>query len=217
VRTKTFLQLTVAVLVGDLLLTASAFCLRSQERQAYMTVAENRLAPLPYIKFCLRKPWRCAPSDQVSQIALDDVHRTELERIHSDVNREIVPLIHPLNISNLPWDDEASAGHCDDYALAKRSRLLDRGYPSSALLLAVAIVRDGSHHLVLVVVTDRGDYVLDNLQSRIVRWDELPYRWVMRSMPRNPQHWQAILPPPASPEADKLVDRRSSDLTRSCG
>jgi hypothetical protein len=61
--------------------------------------------------------------------------------------------------------------------------------------MVVAIIPSGEAHLVLIVVTDQGDFVLDNLKENIVRWDSLPYHWVKRSSPKNPQFWQTILPP----------------------
>jgi len=181
-----------------------------------MAVGENRLAPLPFVKFCQQKPWRCSPSKETRRITLDDSHRNELERVQREVNRDIAPSAHlPIN-SNAPWHDRATVGYCYDFALAKRSRLLDRGYPSSALLLAVAIIPDGTAHLVLVAVTDRGDYVLDNLQPDVVRWDSLPYRWVMRSMPENPQYWQAILKPRLLSEIGKPADGQGSPPRHAC-
>jgi predicted transglutaminase-like cysteine proteinase len=87
------------------------------------------------------------------------------------------------------WTDEALSGPCYEHALIKRSRLLDRGLLASALLLAVALAPDAKAHLVLIVVTDKGGYVLDNLHQTVVRWDELPYRWVIRSSRQKPQYW----------------------------
>jgi predicted transglutaminase-like cysteine proteinase len=90
------------------------------------------------------------------------------------------------------WRDDAGKGDCKDYAVAKRSRLLDKGWPPSALLLAEAVVTSGEHHAVLVVATDSGDFVLDNLRYGLVRWDVLPYRWVRIMSSQNPQDWRKI-------------------------
>jgi predicted transglutaminase-like cysteine proteinase len=46
--------------------------------------------------------------------------------------------------------------------------------------------------IVVVVVTDLGDLVLDNLQDDVVFWTELPYRWIKRSSPGNPHAWHQI-------------------------
>ena len=78
--------------------------------------------------------------------------------------------------------------------MTKRSLLLDRGYPSSALLLAIGLTPSQEGHIVLVVVSDQGDFVLDNLEDEIVRWDTLPYHWIKISTPKDPQLWRAILP-----------------------
>ena len=158
---------------------------------AFMRLGANALAPMAFVQFCLRKPTRCAPSDHVEVLAYD-VHAIELQRVHAVVNTFIAPRPDPAGQPETPWDDEATAGDCSEYALAKRSRLLDVKVPSSALLLAVAQLATDEEHLVVVVATDRGEFVLDNLQPEIVRWDELHYRWIKRSTPENPLHWRAI-------------------------
>ena len=35
-----------------------------------------------------------------------------------------------------------------------------------------------------------------NLQTHIVEWRDLPYRWVSRQNPRNPAEWVSIVPAP---------------------
>jgi predicted transglutaminase-like cysteine proteinase len=155
-------------------------------KPAYMPIGKGMLPPFSFSKFCVRKPERCAPSENVQQIPFDADNRKKLEQVQHDVNRSISGLEK--------WNDDATRNDCTDYALTKRSRLLDMGYPSSALLIAVAFVPNGVAHLLLVVATDQGDFVLDNLRQNVVRWDQLPYRWVMRSTPQDPKRWQAILP-----------------------
>ena len=145
------------------------------------------LPPFSFTRFCVRKPVRCPLSETVHQIPLTDENRRTLEEVQRSVNNE-------LRTGLERWNDDATRTDCTDFALTKRSRLLDRGYPASALLIAVAFVPSGEGHLLLVVVTDRGDFVLDNLRATVVRWDQLPYRFVMRSTPQDPKKWQAVLP-----------------------
>lgn len=152
----------------------------------YMPLGHALVAPISFYKFCERKPERCALSQGVRQIPLNSENRQRLEEIQRAVNRSLSGLER--------WNDDATRNDCTDYAMTKRSRLLDMGYPPSALLIAVAYVPNGDAHLLLVAVTDQGDYVLDNLRATVVRWDQLPYRWVMRSTPQDPKTWQAILP-----------------------
>jgi predicted transglutaminase-like cysteine proteinase len=171
-----------------------------------MAAGEFALAPIQFVVFCLRKPERCAPSNDVRLITLDQAWQGQIESINLEVNRSIVPLAHPPEV---PWQDDATAGDCNEYALKKRSLLLDLGFPSSALLLAVAVLPSREAHLVLVVVTDQGDFVLDNLRVRMVRWDRLPYRWIKRSSPRDPQRWEFIVPSSGGPPLAEIDEDTS--------
>ena len=164
-------------------------------KPAYMPLGHALVAPFSFYKFCERKPTRCVPSQEVRQITLDTEIRQNFEDVQRGVNRSLSGLEK--------WNDDATRNDCTDYALTKRSRLLDMGYPSSALLIAVAFVPSEEAHLLVVVVTDRGDFVLDNLRATVVRWDQLPYRWVMRSTPQDPKTWQAILPLVTGPGFEK--------------
>ena len=157
-----------------------------------MQLGERVLAPLGMVQFCVLKPSRCTPRTRSRYVILDKKHRAQLEQVQRSINRAITP--GPKGTWASLWTDDATIGDCKDYALSKRARLLALGYPSSALLLAIAIVPDGEFHLVLVVVTDRGKFVLDNLRPAMIRWDKLPYRWVMQSTWENPQFWRLILP-----------------------
>lgn len=162
----------------------------AQQRAAkspYMPLGESMTPPFSFLLFCDRKPMRCPISEDIRQIPFNAANRQILENVQRSVNRE-------LRSGLERWTDNAARTDCTDYALTKRSRLLDTGYPASALLIAVAFVPSGEGHLVLVVVTDQGDFVLDNLRATVVRWDQLPYRWVMRSTPQNPRRWQTVLP-----------------------
>jgi predicted transglutaminase-like cysteine proteinase len=76
----------------------------------------------------------------------------------------------------------AVRGDCEDYALEKRARLIEQGWPAEALAIAVAIVPDIGLHAVLVVQTDRGDLVLDNLHMRPRPVTHRDYAWVSRQV-----------------------------------
>ncbi|HEY5409194.1 MAG TPA: transglutaminase-like cysteine peptidase, partial [Caulobacteraceae bacterium] len=64
-----------------------------------------------------------------------------------------------------PLEEQAGPkrGDCEDYVLEKRRALLVRGIPAAALSIAVVRTRRGEGHAVLLVVTDRGELVLDSL------------------------------------------------------
>ena len=75
------------------------------------------------------------------------------------------------------WDfmQEGGAGDCEDHALTKAKKLLDLGYPASAIKIEVGNMPDGTGHAWLVVQTDKGDFVLDNNYQQVVRSSQIPY------------------------------------------
>ncbi len=84
------------------------------------------------------------------------------------------------------------SGDCEDYALEKRHALLAAGVPESAMFFAMGMHRRYGRHLMLVVSTDEGDYVLDSLNPWIVRWDEAAYEWRTRQVSARSLDWVAI-------------------------
>lgn len=62
---------------------------------------------------------------------------------------------------------------CEDFALGKLKRLIDLGWPISALRLACCYVETGEYHAVLVVRSGSNDLVLDNRQNHPCTLDEL--------------------------------------------
>ena len=118
-----------------------------------------------------------------------------MKRRHSDnqtVNRSIIPESKEPSLADETWLINPDRGDCNDYAVTKRHELLNRGWPSGALLLSEVVTNWGKHHLVLVVRTRSGDLVLDNLTPQIEPWTRAPYRWVRIQMPNRPQLWTTI-------------------------
>lgn len=179
--------------VSSILFTVLQFTLSNAGQAseiARIPLGEHQLAPFGLTKFCVRKPKRCAKSAEVKQIPFE-ADRSELEKVNREENHNITPRTDPP--VEPPWDDEATIGDCEEYVMTKRSRLLDLGYPPSALLLAVGKTLSQERHIVLVVESDQGEFVLDNLEDEVVRWDSLPYQWIKISTPKDPQSWRAIV------------------------
>lgn len=87
----------------------------------------------------------------------------------------------------------ATGGDCEDFALAKKKRLIEAGLPPASLLIATALDRKRNPHAVLVLRTGAGDYVLDNLTGRVLPWRETGYSFLMMQNPEAPRLWDAIL------------------------
>jgi hypothetical protein len=71
----------------------------------------------------------------------------------------------------------------------KRKLLIERGWSPSDLLVAVVREWNGAGHAILVVDTDKGEYVLDNKNWAIVAWTDTPYTWVKRQSRERPYIW----------------------------
>ncbi len=80
-------------------------------------------------------------------------------------------------------------GDCEDFALAKRERLLALGVPAETLSIALATTRQGLEHAVLLVATNEGEYVLDNLTPWVVHWTEARLTWRERQAPGQMLQW----------------------------
>jgi predicted transglutaminase-like cysteine proteinase len=66
---------------------------------------------------------------------------------------------------------ETGQGDCEDYAITKRHQLIELGWSTAELRLAVTRTASGEGHLVLVARTAGGDVVLDNRTDAIRRWN----------------------------------------------
>jgi predicted transglutaminase-like cysteine proteinase len=177
--------------------------------------ASPTLAPSQHVRFCLRYPSDCKSDPTESQrIDLNAETSELLKRINDSVNMSIIPIAKSYG-SNLGdgWTIAPDMGDCNDYAVTKRHELLENGLPSKALRLSIAKTASGVGHLVLVVVTTKGDIVMDNLTEELRPWQSTDYHWLKIQSATNSKFWYEIkgssVGPPVS-QADRrgrLADR----------
>ena len=84
------------------------------------------------------------------------------------------------------------AGACHSYALLKRRILMQAGWPREALLMTIVRETNGEGHAVLTVKTDKGEYILDNLNQNILLWSETPYHYVKRQSQADQNNWVSL-------------------------
>ncbi|MET4322961.1 transglutaminase-like cysteine peptidase [Bradyrhizobium sp. RT5a] len=151
------------------------------------------LPPMAFTQFCLRYRGECRtrPMFRGGPVRLTDERWADLKEINQVVNRGIAPERNELGVAGEQWLINPARGDCNDYAVSKRHELLERGWPARALLLSEVMVNSGEHHLILVVRTNSGDLVLDNMTPQIKPWSRVPYRWVRMQMP-NSKLWATI-------------------------
>lgn len=141
--------------------------------------------PLGLQIFCLRTPSFC--SGAAAELKLDAATQAMLSSVNRSVNASIQPQVRRAQT----WQLGASAGDCKDYAMNKRAALIARGVPAGALRLAVGFTSRGEGHAVLVVRTNQGDLVLDNLTSEIMPANRTGLRLVSMSSP-DLRRWHRI-------------------------
>jgi predicted transglutaminase-like cysteine proteinase len=114
-----------------------------------------------------------------------------LVRVNKWVNDNIKPLTDPDHYGMIMWwrypDD--GAGACHSYALLKRRMLIQAGWPRESLLMTIVRETNGDGHAVLTVRTDKGEFILDNLNENIVLWSETPYLYIKRQSQADPNVW----------------------------
>jgi predicted transglutaminase-like cysteine proteinase len=117
----------------------------------------------------------------------------DLVQVNKQVNETIRPLTdlkHWGVVERWSYPDDGY-GDCEDYALLKRRILIASGWPREALLLTV-VRREGEGHAVLMVITDRGDYVLDNINSNVLLWSNTSYRFIKRQSQYDSNIWVSL-------------------------
>jgi len=70
--------------------------------------------------------------------------------------------------------------------------LIELGYPRGALLMTVVKEKNGDGHAILTVKTNRGEFVLDNMNDAVRPWTNTPYRFVKRQSQVDQNVWVAI-------------------------
>ena len=151
--------------------------------------------PFGWVDFCQRHPEECQDNDQVAQdINLTSEALRKISQVNLQVNKSIDPITDQDQWGVIDqWDFPSQGrGDCEDYALLKRQKLIESGFPKSALLITVVKEQNGDGHSVLTVKTDRGDYVLDNLNNQVRLWNKTNYRFVKRQSQISPNIWVAI-------------------------
>jgi predicted transglutaminase-like cysteine proteinase len=165
--------------------------LSSQSARTRLAEGAAVLAPFQHVRFCVKNPSECAAdASGAEEVELDDATIRSLIHINAEVNASIEPMRKTVGYtSSSGWRIAPSQGDCNDYAVTKRHRLIEAGLPSRSLVLAVVKTAGGEGHLVLVVKTTGGDFVLDNLDAGIRPWFETHYEWVSRQSSANPRFW----------------------------
>lgn len=161
---------------------------------AFAQVTRLTSIPIGHAEFCQTRPQECSANPSVvSTVTLTEERWRQLVNVNAQFNASIVS-VSDMDLYQVEefWTYPNGYGDCEEYVLAKRRELISMGWNPSTLLIAVLRQTSGEGHAVLMVRTDRGDLVLDNLAGLIKTWDQTPYQYLKRQSQTNAGRWVDI-------------------------
>lgn len=186
-----------AILLSLSTVVASANALHLNPQQpgskANMQTFGKTSIPIGYYEYCKRNQDRCSMREQRKKLKLTRKAWRQLTSVNWEINSKIEPVTDMDNFGTEEfWTYPVSKGDCEDYALLKRKTLQANGVPLSSLLITVVYDANGGGHAVLTVVTDRGDFILDNQEEKVLRWQDAELTYLKRQSADNPNVWEKL-------------------------
>ena len=156
----------------------------------WLKTGKQTTRPYGHVEYCTRNTHDCRNRSASSK--LPPARLGVLSNINLAVNRAIKATTDKTAFGRREfWTAKARSGDCEDFALAKRAKLLRKGFNSSQLLLTMGYAR-GEAHTVLVVRTRDGDYVLDNLEDTVQPVQSARIKFRKIQSPDHGGHWLKI-------------------------
>ena len=185
-------NVTAAIVLSAILIAGSSAPVYSAKSKGSQIQTQRLVesgaakAPLGFQIFCLTNRSHCRGGGS-SSVAMTDALLGKLNSVNRSVNRAIRPRRDRGDV----WSVNVKSGDCEDYVLTKRARLIAAGVSAGALRIAYAKTRSGISHAVLVVRTNKGDFVLDNLSRKIKQWNRTGLKFIAISG-SNPRRWSSV-------------------------
>lgn len=181
-------KLSLGVFATSLATVGGAFAAANMNTTGYTT------QPIGHYEFCKELPQECKRVGRnVAPHSLTRASWKSIVDVNNAVNIKIAPLTDMDIWGKLEvWSYPDTVGDCEDYVLLKRYHLIKAGLHPSNLLVTVVKQRNGDGHAVLTVRTDRGDFILDNLEGAVNDWRDTPYTYLKRQSSDHAGRWVAI-------------------------
>jgi predicted transglutaminase-like cysteine proteinase len=162
--------------------------------QPFMPTGGRTTQPVGHYEFCQHQPDECRlKSSGGAPVELTRGLWAAMVEINNAVNTMVTPRTDmEMWGREEVWSYPDGIGDCEDYALEKRRQLMALGVPAGDLLLTVVRQPSGAGHAVLTMRTSRGEFVLDNLEPRVLAWTDTEYTFLKRQSERNSGVWVQI-------------------------
>lgn len=165
----------------------------ASSRYAFLEPRKEIKAPPGFNGLCARYGWVCEATAKTTLAHADKIE------LATRVNRAVNKQVRQIEDRTQYGVDEHWAlptrrgGDCEDLVLLKKKLLMERGVPSQSLLIATVLDKKLNSHAVLVLRTQKGDLVLDNLTNLIKPWKETGYTFLKLQDPNALSRWQAVI------------------------
>jgi predicted transglutaminase-like cysteine proteinase len=161
----------------------------------YIAVGEPALPPIGWVNFCKNYNSECDTMQSTPRdVVLTPKAWSDMVTVNNQANNNIEPMTsmeHWGANSRWAYPDDGK-GDCVAYVLLKRRMLMQAGWPREALLITAVLDKTGNGHAVLTVKTDRGEFILDNEEAKILPWNKTGYRFLKRQSQSDPNRWFAL-------------------------
>ncbi len=169
-----------------------AACSQGMDAGNTMEIRGYAFAPPAFKSFCERQAELCSTAGSSKVVKLTPTRRAELSYVNRTVNSRIAERSDISTAGKTDvWRLPSKQGDCEDFAIMKKSELIKRGWPRSALLLTVGWL-GMQGHTVLTVRTSEGDLILDNRTSAVRNWSQTSLRYFARQSQSNGRTWERI-------------------------
>ena len=148
-----------------------------------------------WVAFCERHPAECAVDPyELAVIELTPKVWQAIVAVNRKVNASVKAMTDQEHWGvEDRWDVPTDGlGDCEDYQLLKRKLLAQAGLPRRAMRMAVVIDEKGQGHAVMMVRTDRGDFVLDNKRNPVLPWHQAGYVYVKQEGQEAHMAWVSL-------------------------
>jgi predicted transglutaminase-like cysteine proteinase len=177
------------LLAAAMLMIASG----SQAAQPSMVTLGKTNPPIGHYEYCKSNPRQCGSMRDDGPLQLTEAKWKTILKVNYTANTTIEPLTdQEIYGVEERWAMPTTVGDCEDYVLLKQKMLVERGIAPSNLLITVVLQPNGDGHAVLVVRTDRGDFVLDNMRNKVLLWSDTEYTYLKRQSTKNSTQWVKI-------------------------
>lgn len=183
-----------SVILVAALMTLSTWTAAAAAGASFMPTGGRTTQPVGHYEFCQREPRECL--QKTARVAPVKLTR-KLWAAIVDINNTVNAMVEPRTDMEMWgreefWSYPTDVGDCEDYVLEKRRMLIALGIPAGNLLITVVRQPNGDGHAVLTVNTNLGDFVLDNLEPRVLAWTDTEYTFLKRQSAQHSGVWVSI-------------------------